>query len=266
MNFTTTLWEGWLWTELSFGNVSDLMDPQDFQRTFCSELQRCSPLDVDVIVIGCDNTDRNDIKPVLLSRTLIVTGCLIRTLLVCTSTFLWSVVPNEYRGAELPDGWLLGLSSFAVSLMKSEEIPGKAGKKSPGEQGSDRVAVIAPAASSWMQTYPAHPVQSTSCYFKSGNDKSGEERSCNIRERCRILVILVWGLPICLCCKWWEPVPLRAGNNSGTDHTFRGISDNLWEGRTGNGKEVSLDFEKDIDLENLYSFFRSKVKWKANNE
>lgn len=184
MNFTATLWEGRLWTELSFGNVPVLMDAQGFQRTFCSELQGCVPLDVGVIVIGCDNTDRNDIKTFLLSHTLIVTGCLIRTLLVCNNTFSWSVVPNEYRGAGLPDGWLLGLSSFTASLMKSEEIPGKAEKIFPGEQESGRVAVIAPAASSWMQTYPAHLVQSTSRYFKSGNDKSGEERSCNLRERC----------------------------------------------------------------------------------
>lgn len=186
MNFTATLWEGWLWTELFFGNDSGLMDPQDFQRTFCSELQGCFPLSVGVIVIGCDNTDKNDIKTVLLSRTLIVTGCLIRTPLVCTSTFPWSVVPNEYRGAGLPDGWLLGLSSFTASLMKSEEIPDKAERLSPSDQESDRVAVIAPAASSWMLTYSAHSVQSTSCYLKSGNDRSGKETSCNLKERCRI--------------------------------------------------------------------------------
>lgn len=59
--------------------------------------------------------------------------------------------------------------------MKSEEIPGKAEKKS-GEQESDRVAVIAPTVSSWMHTYSAHSVQSTYCYFKMGNDKSGEKQ------------------------------------------------------------------------------------------
>ena len=45
---------------------------------------------------------------------------------------------------------LLGFSSFTVSPMKSEGILGKAEKIPPSEQEGDRVAVIAPAASSWM--------------------------------------------------------------------------------------------------------------------
>lgn len=50
------------------------------------------------------------------------------------------------------------------------------------------------------------------------------------------------------------------GNSSRIDHTlFRCISDNLWGGRRGNGKGVSLDLERDIDLGNLYFFFHSKV-------
>lgn len=60
---------------------------------------------------------------------------------------------------------------------------------------------------------------------------------------------------------------LRAGNSSGIDHTFfRCIFDNLWGGRRGNGKGASLDFERDIDLENLYSFFHSKVKMEGEGQ
>lgn len=128
--------------------------------------------------------------------------------------------------------------------------------------------MIAPTVSSWMHTYSAHPVQSTYCYFKKGNDKSGEETSCNLRKRCRIQGI--FSLRMCLCHKQWEPVLLRAGS-SRTDHTiFQCISDNWWGGRSRNGKGVSLNFERGVGLKNLYSFyfffFHSKVKWKEKKE
>lgn len=147
--------------------------------------------------------------------------------------------------------------------MKSEGILGKAEEIPPREQEGDRVAVAAPAASPRTDARAVYLLTTCRAAAATSRVVMAEVEKQQVApwwKDAKPPGILVWGAPpVFLCPKWWEPVQIRTGNSSRVrPHALPQYLWSLAAGRKkkGNGKAVLLDFERDIDLGNWYSFFQ----------